>query len=127
MDGQDPQVVDLAAIAADAGKTLVAGAIWSLGSADLNLNLVYFAHGDGVEPHVNSEVDVVGVVIRGEGVVEIDGRTERLQPGVLFFMPKGATRSIRSGAGELAYLTCHRRRAGLMPKRATHPRTEPGA
>jgi quercetin dioxygenase-like cupin family protein len=126
MDGQEPQVVDLAALAASVGQA-DAGAIWSLGSADLNLNLVSFADGDGVESHVNSEVDVIGLVIRGDGVLEIDGRTERLKPGVLFFMPKGATRAIHAGAGELAYLTCHRRRAGLMPKRATRPSAGPGA
>ena len=87
---------------------------------ELNLNVVRFAAGDGVPEHTNDEVDVIGVVLSGEGLVTIDGREERVGAGSLFYMPKGARRAIRAVEGELAYLTCHRRRMGLMPRRARH-------
>jgi quercetin dioxygenase-like cupin family protein len=110
-----PQIHDLAALAA--ASTSATGPIWSLASADLNLNLLHFTNGDGVPDHVNAEVDVVGLVIAGAGTVEIDGRVEPLRPGCLFFIPKGARRAIHAASDDFAYLTCHRRRAGLMPTR----------
>lgn len=118
------QVIDLEALATQAGADDKAGAVWSLASADLNLNLLHFAAGDGVEAHVNREVDVIGLVIAGEGSLELEDRQERLRPGLLFFIPKGARRAIRSSSADFAYLSCHRRRAGLMPTRASrehHP------
>ena len=111
------QLVDLAAMAANARDTARVGALWSLSAPELNLNLVRFPAGDGVPAHVNNEVDVVVVVVSGEGVAEIDGREERLRSGVLLFIPKGVTRAFHATSGDLAYLTCHRRRARLMPHR----------
>lgn len=113
----ESRVVDLARTAAEAVAAGGVGAVWSLASADLNLNLLRFAAGDGVAAHVNAEVDVMGVVIAGEGVLELDGREERLVPGMLFFLPRGARRGLRALSDDFAYLSCHRRRAGLMPTR----------
>lgn len=110
-------IVNLTAAAAEATTAGSAGAVWSLGSADLNLNLIHFATGDGVEAHVNAELDVVGVVISGEGTLEVDGSIHELRPGMLFFLPKGARRATLARSDDFAYLTCHRRRAGLMPTR----------
>jgi quercetin dioxygenase-like cupin family protein len=118
MDTSQAQVIDLAALAAEARTSEAAGAVWSLVSADLNLNLLHFGAGDGVAAHINNEVDVIGLVIAGEGTLELDGRQERLRPGHLFFVPKGARRAITSRSQDFAYLSCHRRRAGLMPTRA---------
>ena len=119
MDTSLPQVIDLAALATEAHTNETAGAVWSLVSADLNLNLLHFAEGDGVAAHINNEVDVIGLVIAGEGIIDFDGRQERLQPGHLFYVPKGARRAIQSRSPDFAYLSCHRRRAGLMPTRAS--------
>lgn len=119
MDTSLPQVIDLAALATDASTNKTAGAVWSLVSADLNLNLLHFEDGDGVAAHSNNEVDVIGLVIAGEGTLDLDGHQERLQPGHLFYIPKGARRAIQSRSPDFAYLSCHRRRAGLMPTRAS--------
>lgn len=116
------QVIDLAALATQASADDRAGAVWSLASIDLNLNLLHFAAGDGVEAHINREVDVIGLVIAGEGILELEDHQERLRPGLLFFIPKGAGRAIRSSSADFAYLSCHRRRAGLMPTRASRER-----
>lgn len=122
MNPTQAQVIDLGALAAQASANGDVGAVWSLASADLNLNLLHFSAGDGVETHSNREVDVVGLVIAGEGILELDDRQEHLRPGLLFFIPKGARRAIRSASADFAYLSCHRRRAGLMPTRASRER-----
>ena len=122
MDTPQGQVYNLAAFAAAASADGTAGAVWSLVSTDLNLNLLHFSDGDGVAAHVNNEVDVIGLVITGEGTLDLDGRQERLQPGRLFFVPRGARRAITSRSSDFTYLSCHRRRAGLMPTRAPDKR-----
>jgi mannose-6-phosphate isomerase-like protein (cupin superfamily) len=115
---QGAQVVHLEALTAQAAAAGAAGAVWSLAEArDLNLNIVRFAAGDGVEAHINAEVDVVWVVVAGSGTAEVDGRQVALATGDLLYVPKGARRAIHATGGDLAYLTCHRRRAGLMPER----------
>ena len=118
MDTPQAQVIDLAAFAAAASASQAAGAIWSLVSADLNLNVLHFGDGDGVAAHINNEVDVIGLVIAGAGTLDLDGNQERLQAGRLFFVPKGTRRAITSRSSDFTYLSCHRRRAGLMPTRA---------
>ncbi|SRR5579883_1026469 len=118
METSQPQVINLAALAAEAAASGQVGAAWSLVSHDLNLNLLRFDASDGVKPHTNTEVDVVGIVISGEGLLDLDGRQEHLRPGSLFFVPKGTRRAITSSSSDFAYLSCHRRRAALMPARA---------
>lgn len=114
----EERVTDLLALARAAADRGGVGALWSLVTPELNLNVVRFAAGDGVAEHTNDEVDVVVVVLSGAGTVTIDGREECVGPGCLVHMPKGSRRAIRAGDGELVYLTCHSRRIGLMPRRA---------
>lgn len=105
-------------LSAQAAASGAAGAVWSLSSPDLNINLVRFGPGDGVDAHVNTEVDVIGIVVAGEGVLILDAGEEPLRPGSFFFVPKGARRAVRAAGAELIYLSCHRRRAALMPRRS---------
>jgi quercetin dioxygenase-like cupin family protein len=66
-------------------------------------------------------VDVLLVGIDGTGVVEIDGRQYPVQPGQAVIIPKGSHRAVHCDADHFAYLSCHRRRSGLMPAmRASH-------
>jgi quercetin dioxygenase-like cupin family protein len=107
-----PQVADLASFLTDAAGQ---GPAWSLETEDLDINLIRFDGGRGVPPHLNAEVDVFGVVVEGEGTLEVDGATHPLAPGRAFYIPKGTTRSLRSSGGPFAYVSCHRRRQGLWP------------
>ena len=128
MEQPVPTVADLEALAAAAAEQGRAGPVWSLASADLNLNLVRLPPGDEIPGHVNAEVDVVYLVVAGSGTIELGDAhagessgaadTRPMAPGGLFLAPKGLHRAIRAGEGGLVYLTCHRRRAGLMPRRA---------
>jgi quercetin dioxygenase-like cupin family protein len=108
------QMADLAALA---NCATAPGAIWTRQSEDLDVNLLVFASGDGVVEHVNAEVDVLLVGITGAGAVTIDGTSHILRAGQALVIPKGARRSTRGVSASFAYLTCHRRRGGLWPRR----------
>lgn len=97
------------------------GPIWTQECEDLNVNLLMFRAGEEIKEHVNSEVDVLLVGIAGEGVISVDGAPHPLPPGRSMIVPKGARRSTRVMGERFAYLTCHRRRAGLMPTIGKRP------
>ena len=91
------------------------GVLWILeGSEDLNANLVRFEAGEGVGIHANDEMDVVVVGVSGSGPVVVNGEEFSLGPGRMVFVPKGYLRATRSGYGEFAYLTVHRRRGPVQ-------------
>jgi ribonuclease HI/mannose-6-phosphate isomerase-like protein (cupin superfamily) len=93
----------------------VPGVAWAVAGADLNVNLLQFDRGEGIAPHVNAEVEVLLVVLAGEGVLELDGEPYPLAAGQACLISKGKERAIRSAGGPFSYLTCHRRRSGLTP------------
>ena len=109
------QRLDLAARQDEAEKRQRAGVIGSLVGADLNVNLVRLLPDEYFEAHINTEVDVLLVGIAGAGMVELDGDDEPLDAGNAVYVPKNARRGIRAGSQGVTYLTCHRRRGGLMP------------
>jgi quercetin dioxygenase-like cupin family protein len=101
---------------AQAQTTTGRGPIWTQTCDDLNVNLLMFRAGEEIEEHVNTEVDVLIVGIAGEGVISVDGEPHAMPPGRSMIIPKGARRGTRVMGERFAYLTCHRRRAGLIPK-----------
>lgn len=105
-------MVDLNALATSCPPV---GPGWTHQSDDLNVNLLIFARGDGIPAHVNAEVDVLVVGIQGCGSVEIDGQRYACGEGQAIVIPKGSRRAILAESACFAYLTCHRRRAGLWP------------
>lgn len=105
--------VDLLALARDDS---LPSPRWALQSGDLNANLLVFAQGDGVAEHVNAEVDVLVVVIDGEGQVSVDGAVHALRAGQALLLPKGTRRSLTATSDAFAYMTCHRRRPPLVPR-----------
>jgi quercetin dioxygenase-like cupin family protein len=107
-----PHVVDGAALALGADRD---GAIWSVSSDQLNVNLIRFEAGHGVDEHMNDAVDVLGVVVAGEAVLRLPDGEHRLHPGVLFYVPRGTPRALRATQHPFAYVGCHQRRPGLWP------------
>jgi mannose-6-phosphate isomerase-like protein (cupin superfamily) len=95
------------------------GPAWSQTTDDLNVNLVVLRAGHSIAEHINAEVDVLLVGIDGAGSITIDGDQHDFSAGQLVIVPKGSARSITPRGARFAYLTCHKRRAGLWPK----PRT----
>ena len=91
------------------------GPIWSSSGEQLNVNLIRLSGGAGIEAHINAELDVTIVVVQGDGLVTIDRAERRVQAGDIVVIPRGVQRVIASAGGVFAYVTCHRRRAPLMP------------
>jgi quercetin dioxygenase-like cupin family protein len=114
----EPTAVDLAALAAGASSR---GPSWTCQSDDLNVNLMVLDGGAAIAEHVNAEVDVLLVGIAGAGTVAVDGRAVALGVGQALLVPRGARRALRADEGRFAYLTCHRRRAGLWPSGVPRP------
>jgi mannose-6-phosphate isomerase-like protein (cupin superfamily) len=92
--------------------------VWSDVTEDLNLNLVVLRAGDTVETHTNREVDVLLVVVEGEGEVTVGPSKVRVRAGQGLVVPKGVSRSIVGVTDHFGYITCHKRRAGLWPENA---------
>jgi quercetin dioxygenase-like cupin family protein len=107
--------IDLTARQADAVAEQRVGVIGSLVGSDLNVNLVRLEPNEVLAAHTNTEVDVLLVGIGGAGVVALDDGDEPLDAGSAVYVPKNLRRSVRAGSQGIVYLTCHRRRGGLMP------------
>ena len=102
---------DLAAIASAA---IGNGVHWTLPEpADLNVNLVRLDPGESIAAHVNLELDVLFVVLEGNGWLEIDDREHGLSQHTLANVRAGSTRTVRAADDGLTYVTVHRRRGGL--------------
>lgn len=112
MDQPKVEILDLTGAIEGGGS----GAILSRETADLDLNLVRFPPGGGVAAHINQEVDVIVVVVAGEGRLIAGGVEQRLRPGQAVIIPRGVERAIQaSGEADFAYLSLHRRRGRLWP------------
>jgi uncharacterized cupin superfamily protein len=105
-------IIDIAASLRQANND---GPIWSVSSEQLNVNLLRLPTGDSITAHANTELDVVLMIFEGSGELMVDGVAYDLRPGRAVVIPRGATRAMHCTVGPLVYLTCHRRRAGLMP------------
>jgi quercetin dioxygenase-like cupin family protein len=92
------------------------GPVFSLESADMDCNYLRFDQGEGVPLHINAQVDVAGVVLEGEGFLQVDGQQHLVTEGDFFFIPKGSARKLRSAGGPFSYLSFHARRPCLMPE-----------
>ena len=92
------------------------GPIWSTSSEQLNVNLLRLPTGDAIPAHVNNEVDVVFVIFDGNAQMTINDELHELSAAQIVLVPCGALRSLHCTIGPLVYLTCHKRRAGLMPQ-----------
>lgn len=115
--GSPLEVSDLFELAV---RSDVAGVAWSHQSDDLNVNLIAFGAGEGVDTHVNTEVDVLIVILAGDGTLVVDDVHRPIRAGQAVVIPKGARRALRGYSKGIAYLTCYRRRFGLWPSPVGH-------
>jgi mannose-6-phosphate isomerase-like protein (cupin superfamily) len=85
---------------------------------ELNVSLVHLDAGHAIGEHVNDAVDVVMVVLAGEGRLAIGGRSSVLTPHVVAHVPRGSRRSVRAADLQgLDYLSIHRSRGPLAISR----------
>ncbi|MCX4885515.1 MULTISPECIES: hypothetical protein [unclassified Streptomyces] len=123
--GEEPEAAT-ARILCDTGAVAGAaddvGVLWKLAESgrQLDANVVRLAPGRHIAPHVETHLDVLLLVVSGDGVLGGTPGDEQqsLTTGTLLWLPHGSTRSITAGAEGLAYLTVHRRRPGMQIGRA---------
>ncbi|MEH0542548.1 hypothetical protein QA802_05505 [Streptomyces sp. B21-105] len=92
------------------------GALWKLAESgrQLDANLVRVPAGRCVPAHMEPELDVLLLVVAGDGILGTPDGPEPLAEGKLVWLPRGSTRSITAHGEGLSYLTVHRRRPGMQ-------------
>ena len=103
-----------AAAVVDLGRLRGRGPLWGVETEDLNATLLAWSAGEGAPEHVNSERDVLVVVLAGSATATIDGEQHALERGDALVLEKGRTRSIAAGPDGVRYLSVHRRRGPLQ-------------
>ncbi|WP_258054981.1 cupin domain-containing protein [Streptomyces sp. Ru71] len=91
------------------------GVTWKLAESgrQLDANVVHLPPGERVDTHVEPDLDVLLLVVAGEGTVSSGGTEERVGEGTLVWLPRGSSRSLAAGSDGLHYLTVHQRRPGM--------------
>jgi quercetin dioxygenase-like cupin family protein len=97
------------------GERALPRIVWTATSDDLHVNLIALAPHEEIGEHVNAHLDVLQTGISGDGTLVIDGEEIPFGAGSVVLIPRGAMRGTRAGADGLRYVTCHRRRGGIMP------------
>lgn len=98
--------------------TVPSGARWTLAEPgrQLDANLIHLPAGHRVDTHTEPDLDVVLVVIAGDGTVGTPDGSQTLAEGNIAWLPHGSTRNVTAGPHGLSYLTVHRRRQPLQIK-----------
>ncbi|WP_329137999.1 cupin domain-containing protein [Streptomyces sp. NBC_00670] len=110
---------DVQALAAQ--PSAPAGALWRLAESgrQLDANLVHLPPDQGVDTHMEPDLDVLLLVVAGGGRLESPGGGGTVVPlaeGALCWLPHGSTRRLAAGPDGLSYVTVHRRRPGMRIK-----------
>ncbi|WP_406728973.1 AraC family ligand binding domain-containing protein [Streptomyces sp. GD-15H] len=127
-DGGPPLPRTLCDTAALAALEDAPGALWRLAESgrQLDANVVRIPPGRRVDTHREPDLDVLLLVLAGEGSLTAPDGTQPLRAGTLFWLPHGSTRSLAAGDEGLTYLTVHRRRPGLRIKSSGAPSPSAG-
>lgn len=90
------------------------GALWRLDEDErqLDADLIRLPAHQRIELDHAPDVDVLLVVVAGDGAATTDTGALALAPHTLLWLPRGSQRAIEAGAHGLAYLTVHRKRTG---------------
>ncbi|MBT2439580.1 hypothetical protein J7E93_05475 [Streptomyces sp. ISL-36] len=92
-----------------------AGAVWRLAEPgrQLDANVVRLPPLRRVDTHTEPDLDVLLLVVEGEGTLVTTEEPLALAEGTLTWLPHGSTRALVAGERGMSYLTVHRRRPGL--------------
>jgi len=99
--------------------TTDAGALWRLAEPgrQLDANVVRLPPGQRVDTHAEPDLDVLLLVLSGDGTLGTAEGTRQLAEGTLLWLPHTSSRSLAAGEDGLCYLTVHRRRPGMQIRR----------
>ena len=97
----------------DLARPAGSGPLWGTETEELNATLLAWPAGKGPAEHVNSERDVIVVVLSGQATVTLDGEPHAVGAEEALVLEKNRSRSITAGPEGVRYLSIHRRRAPL--------------
>lgn len=108
-------------VSVSASASTSAGALWKLAESgrQLDANVVHLPPGRGVDPHAEPLLDVLLLVVGGDGTLATADGPRHLTEGTLLWLPHGSRRGLTAGEHGLYYLTVHRRRPGMQIGRRT--------
>jgi formiminotetrahydrofolate cyclodeaminase/quercetin dioxygenase-like cupin family protein len=101
--------VDLAHVGEGSGPR------WGMQSEELNATLLAWPAGHEIAEHLNTERDVLMVVLEGSVRVSVDDVGHLLAADQLLLIPRGSARAMSAGPRGVRYLVTHRRRGPLLP------------
>lgn len=92
------------------------GALWKLAESgrQLDANLIHLPRGQHIDTHAEPDLDVLLLVLAGDGTLGTAGEALCLTAGTILWLPRGSSRSLASGDNGMSYLTVHRRRPGMQ-------------
>ncbi|QHC23884.1 cupin domain-containing protein [Streptomyces sp. GS7] len=110
-----PRVLCDTGLLAAAGSA-PAGALWRLAEPgrQLDANLVRIPPEGRIDTHTEPDLDVLLLVVAGDGTLGTTQAAQPLAPGSLTWLPHGTARSLTAGKDGMSYLTVHRRRPGMQ-------------
>ncbi|MFE7108493.1 hypothetical protein ACFU98_05605 [Streptomyces sp. NPDC057575] len=99
------------------------GALWQLAEQgrELDANLVRLPPGGEVGEHQEDVLDVLLVVVAGDGRIDAGDVSLELTPTTVAWLPRTSRRALAAGPDGLTCLTVHRRRPGLTIRSAAAP------
>lgn len=105
-----------------------AGAVWRLSEPgrQLDANVVRIPPERRVETHAEPDLDVLLLVVDGDGTLVTPEGPSPLGQGSLAWLPRGSTRGLVAGERGMSYLTVHRRRPGMRIQTAGSRDQGPG-
>lgn len=83
------------------------GVVWSASPDGVHTNLVVLEPGGAIATHTNDGLDVLVIVLAGEGTATVDGETIGLAATSALLVPRGASRSIAAADRGVRYLAIH--------------------
>lgn len=99
-----------------AADSTPAGALWRLAEPgrQLDANLVRIPPGGRIGTHTEPDLDVLLLVVVGDGTLGPAADPQPLADGSLVWLPRGSSRGLIAGSSGLSYVTVHRRRPGVQ-------------
>jgi hypothetical protein len=103
---------DAREVAAGQYDSGASGAVWKLGMSQRHLdsNIIRLPPDSRIEAHAGPDLDVLLLVLDGDGELSTETGTLDLRPGALVWLPRLSRREITAGVTGLSYLTVHPRR-----------------
>ncbi|WP_406498114.1 hypothetical protein [Streptomyces sp. NBC_01604] len=91
------------------------GAVWRLSEPgrQIDANIVRILSEQRVEAHAEPDLDVLLLVVAGDGTLLTPEGPHTLGEGSLVWLAHGSTRGLEAGKSGMSYLTVHRRRPGM--------------